>query len=206
MIRDAFCHIHRVKNAVSKGLGPRRRDGGAMKETSWVGLPQGAVSDWTVANLRAKCCSQNWGHVECKPKGVNEIWLIPAEIHHRQSAESPVLPNMNGSLLEFIGLWGIIALEYCMPPCACARVQAENTAKKWHFNSIVQNESPKFGSESQVYPYHSNMVMVIFTLFEILYYVRYFQLPLLNTQYIDFNVQYLHCHRHYSFTLKSYQP
>lgn len=80
-------------------------------------------------------------------------------------------------------------------PCAsvCMCVQAEDTGGKWHFESIVHNEltleskqSPKFGSDSQVYPSHSSMnlaVMVNFTLLEILYYVRYFQLPLLNTQY-----------------------
>lgn len=52
--------------------------------------------------------------------------------------------------------------------------------------SQQSKQSPKFGSDSQVYPSQSSMnlaVMVIFTLFEILYYVRYFQLPLLNTQH-----------------------
>lgn len=101
-----------------------------MKKTTWVGLPQTGVSDWTVANLRTKCCLQNWGHVESKPTGMDEIWLISAEIHHCQSAESPVLPVINSSLLEFICLWEIIPLEYQVPLCACVCVQAENTAEK----------------------------------------------------------------------------
>lgn len=140
-----------------------------------------------LANLRAKCCSENWGHAESKSTGVNEIWLISAEIHHCQSAELPVLPNVNSSLLVRSHPPGIP----CASVCVCA--QAENTAERWHFHSIAHNESnleskqsPKFVSDNQVYPSHSSMnltMMVIFTLFEILCYVRYFHLPLLNTQH-----------------------
>lgn len=90
---DAFCHIHRVKNTVSEGLGTGRRDGGAMRNTTWVGLPQAAVSDWTVANLRTERCSQNQGHAESKPTGRNDVWLISAKIHHCQSTELPVPPK-----------------------------------------------------------------------------------------------------------------
>lgn len=80
-------------------------------------------------------------------------------------------------------------------PCAseCMCVQAENTAEKWHYNSTVHKEStleskqsPKLETDSQVYSTHSSKnsaVMMIFTLFEILCYVRYFQLPLLHTKY-----------------------
>lgn len=185
MKRDAFCHVHIVKNTVSKGLGTGRRDGGAVRNTTRVGLQQAAVSDWTVANLRTECCSQNRGHVESKPTCVNEIWLISAKVHHCHSTELPVFPKINSSLLEFIPLWRNVSLEYCV----C--VQAENTAEKQWLDSIVQNEttlepeqSQNFVTESQVFPSHSNVnSAMIFTLFEILYYGRYFQLHLLNTQY-----------------------
>lgn len=109
------------------------------------------------------------------------------------------LLNRQSSQLLTVLSWSSYACEKSYPwntRCLCVHVfvfRLKTQLKKWHFNSIIQNEStveskeyPNFGSESQVYPSHSNMysaMMVIFTLFEILYYGRYFQLPLLNTQY-----------------------
>lgn len=199
MKRDAFCHVHIVKNTVSKGLGTGRRDGGAVRNTTRVGLQQAAVSDGTVANLRTECCSQNRGHVESKPTCVNEIWLISAKVHHCHSTELPVFPKINGSLLEFIPLWRNVPLEYCV----C--VQAENTAENSGWTPLFNMK--QLWNQNKL---RTASLKVRCTLPTQMW-IQQWPLPYLKfcimagisscicwTHNTDFNRQYLHCHRHYS--------
>lgn len=67
-----------VKNTASKGLGIARKDGVTMRNITQAGPQQAAMSEWTVAMLRTKCCSQNRWHANM----LHEIRLIATKIHH----------------------------------------------------------------------------------------------------------------------------